>query len=58
MRGRTFIWDSVLDLMVGKRLLVGYDSSIRFNIVALGIPCSDPSPQLPLVSVAERGISA
>ena len=52
------IWDSRLDPMVGKRLLVGYGSSIRFNIVALGIPCSDPSPQLPLVSVAERGISA
>lgn len=40
--GRTFIWDSVLDLMAGKRLLVGYGSSIRFNIVAEGIPYSDP----------------
>lgn len=40
--GRTFIWDSVLDLMVGKRLLVGYGSSIRFNIVAQDIPYSDP----------------
>ncbi|MCU7584841.1 O-antigen ligase family protein [Adlercreutzia muris] len=40
--GRTFIWDSVLDLVAGKRLLVGYGSSIRFNIVAQGIPYSDP----------------
>ena len=53
--GRTFIWDSVLGLMAGKHLLVGYGSSIQFNIVAQGIPYSDPSPQLPLVSAAERG---
>lgn len=41
--------------MAGKHLLVGYGSSIQFNIVAQGIPYSDPSPQLPLVSAAERG---
>lgn len=40
--GRAFIWDSVFDLMAGKHVLVGYGSSIRFNIVADGVPNSDP----------------
>ncbi len=40
--GRTYIWDSVLDLMTGKHVLIGYGSSIRFDIVVEGIPYSDP----------------
>ena len=49
----------MLGLMAGKHLLVGYGSSIQFNIVAQGIPYSDPSPQLPLVSeLIERRYAA